>query len=416
MNDESINSKNIIFISFGSYATNKSLAFSQMLAFADGLHNRKVFRSVTSVIFFPLLAVLARARTHKSNLRSLNDAVSSCLYTFYTPLQNGRVFGFIFRRLFLNLAVKKMHPLIENLEGTIILHCRSYYSADFAIRVKKHYIDKDIKIVFDSRSLLAQEFPYTMGFAGRLLYVAGKEWERDLFKEADISLVVTKNGIRLLELEGLGDSNVKYIPISGLSTSLRANNIEEEFAKRWSNSSVLYCGTIGLWYSLESIERTMSELERVFSPQKISLNIATSDSVKSKYNVTTVPHKEMSSYYRRHLAVLVPGTLYNNHYVQSLKMATNFFSTKASEALSLGVPLLVNSEIYELANLVTEKRCGVVFTVDKDNDELSFVGVSESQLCSREFWLELTLNAFAIGHEFSKENVESIYMKYWKSL
>jgi len=411
----SLKNKNIIFLSLGSYTTKKDLIYSQMVKFADELESQNIFKSVKSIVVLPKLSTYRRYKTHKNNVNDFYNSISSKLIFCYSWLLSGKMYSFIMKDFFYKLLKTKIYDEIDTLEGEIIFHCRSYYATDFALYLKKKYPNKNIKVVFDMRSLLPPEFPYTSKLFGKFLYVQGKEWERKLLKSSDLSLVVTKNAINLLHLEDSTYENINYIPIIGFSDRFKSIDKKSEFENRWKNKSFGYVGSIGLWHNLESIELVESTINSFQKNSKFI--IATGNKHLDTYiDKVSIPNDEMPIFYKKQLAIVIPGVLKNIDYFKSLQMTSNLFSTKASEALSLGVPLIVNKQISELANLVLEKKCGLVFEYDLEKDKIRFINATENDLISKDFWESLTDNAFELSKEFSKERTEKMYLDYWNNI
>lgn len=413
---DNLKNKNIVFLSFGSYATKKDLIYSQMLKFADELDKQNYFKSVQSIVIMPKLSTYRRYKTHKSNIEDFNSSIDSKLTFLYSWLLNGKMYSFLLKNYYYKFLINKIYKNIEKLDGEIIFHCRSYYSADFALLLKKTYPDKNIKVLFDMRSLLPPEFPYTSKVFGKFLYVLGKEWERRLLKESDLSLMVTHNAIKLLHLEDSTHKNIDYIPIIGFSKNLKSTNIQNEFNQRWKNKSIGYVGSIGLWHNLQSIELVEKTLKEEFKEDHKFIIATGNKNLNTYIDKTSIPNDEMPKFYRDQLAIVIPGVINNIDYFKALQMTSNLFSTKASEALSLGVPLVVNKQINELTNLVLENKCGLVFEYDSKNNKIKFLNASEQELNSEEFWENITKNAFELSEKFSKEKAEEMYFNYWSSI
>ncbi|USD60282.1 hypothetical protein J4N45_17595 [Vibrio sp. SCSIO 43140] len=412
---DKLKKKDIVFLSFGAYATKSGLIYSQMIKFADYLSSCNVFNSVQSICILPKISTYRRFKTHSKNLKELESSVSSGLFFFNSWLLNGKMFSFIFKKIFYKKLKSKIYDRIQSLDE-IIFHCRSYYATDFALYIKEEYPDKNIKVVFDMRSLLPPEFPYTSRLFGKYIYVSGKEWERQLIKKSDLSLLVTQNAIELLKLEDSTYKNIHYIPIIGFEKHQRAGDIESEFDERWKKKSFGYVGSVGLWHNLESIEYVANKLKLDFCSNH-DFKIATNNkNLLTKLQTTSIPNDQMPEFYRKQLAVIIPGVVNELDYFKALQMTSNLFSTKASEALSLGVPLIVNNQISELANLVTENECGIVFEYNPEEQKIEFINASNEDLNSKVFWENLTRNAYKLGSNYQKENAQKMYLDYWSLL
>lgn len=411
-----LKNKHIIFLSLGSYATNKNLIYSQMLKLADSVNKKLLFKSVQSIVIIPRMLVLKNYKKHLIDKANLCNMVSSKLVLLYSWLKNGAIYSFLFKNIFYKFLKAQVYKLIKDLDGEVIFHCRSYYATDFALYLKNCYPQHKIKVLFDMRSLLPPEFVYTSKVFGKLFYVKGKEWERKLLKKSDLSLMVAKNAINLLYLEDGTYKNICYIPIIGFSKKIKTNNIKKEFDRRWRNKSFGYVGSLGLWHNVESIEKIAKLLKNNFKYDHKFIIATNNMDIKSNIEKITIPNEGMPDFYKKQLAVVIPGLLTDMDYFESLKMTSNFFSTKASEALSLGVPLIVNKQISELAKLVLDYKCGLVFEYNLKSDKISFINASEKDINSKVFWMKITKNAFVISEQFCEETVEQMYLNFWKKI
>jgi glycosyltransferase involved in cell wall biosynthesis len=120
---------------------------------------------------------------------------------------------------------------------------------------------------------------------------------------------------------------------------------------------------------------------------------------------------EMAAYYDSLLAMVIPGRRDVSDYFVGFKMRCNFFSTKAAEALSRGVPLLVSSELVELAEFVKEHGCGAVYSPASHR----YVFPTGDWIGNRSEWERLTMNARNVGESFTRHKVLGRYVAAWES-
>ena len=414
---ENLKKKHIVFLSIGAYATKRDLIYSQMVKFAIDLNNYKYFKSTSSLIVLPYISVLRRFKTHKKNVKSFNHNGDHNIRFFYSWLLDGKMYSFIFKSFFYKLLGNKIYKKIQNLNNDeIIFHCRSYYATDFMIYFKAKYSDFNIKVVFDMRSLVPPEFAYTSKLFGKYLYTSGKEWERSLLKNSDLTLIVTKNAIQLLMLEDSTYKKINYIPIIGFSRYLKTKDIQLEFETRWNYKQFSYIGSIGLWHTLESIESVYQLLKRSLKDEFEFTLVSSKPTLNSKLVQKSFLNDEMPIFYKSQLAIVIPGNIKEIDYFKSLQMTSNLFSTKAAEALSLGVPLIVNKQISELANIVIENDCGIVFEYDLTKKEIVFTNTDYIEMNRKLFWNRITQNAYKLSNNYSKESTEEKYLKYWSTV
>jgi glycosyltransferase involved in cell wall biosynthesis len=122
--------------------------------------------------------------------------------------------------------------------------------------------------------------------------------------------------------------------------------------------------------------------------------------------------EDMPHYYDSLLALVVPGRTDSASGFVRKKMRCNFFSTKATEALTRGVPLVVSSELHELAEFVKRHHCGAVY--DPRASHFSFP--DGDWLTDKSAWERMTNNAVAIGETFTRAAVLDRYLETWQTL
>jgi hypothetical protein len=130
----------------------------------------------------------------------------------------------------------------------------------------------------------------------------------------------------------------------------------------------------------------------------------------SAFEASVYRHSSMKGYYDSLLALVVPGRLDTANSFARKKMRCNFFSTKASEALTRGVPLIVSAELAELADFVRKHECGAVF----DPGTLRFTFPEGDWLSDKAVWELMTGNAVRVGEQFMRSRVLDLYLKSWR--
>jgi len=223
-----------------------------------------------------------------------------------------------------------------------------------------------------------------------------------------------KEGREVLGLE-IPEVKVHEMPIIGLDINSLDNLDDIEFSSRWNNRVISYVGSYGAWHSLDYILLTLSYFGEVISNCKAMIvsSQKLQRDIDRNIRLVHIRHSEIADYYKSLLAVIVPGKKCTN-YFDSSQLSTNLFSTKATEALSCGVPLIVNSDIQGLSNFVLENKCGIVFKIRMD--KITLLNCSIQDLNSYEFWAEITRNALEVGKQFRLESVADKYLQYYQAI
>jgi hypothetical protein len=399
----------VTFLTVGEYPTATGLHASQVLPFAAYLHNQRV--RVNWIAFVPfemrLRDLLVNGGSQLEDMRKLATKHGIEFTVCIFPLTIVRVYSYVFRRWLIPLAGSKLSKLLKGSHSSNelhIIHCRSYFAAAAALRAKREY--RQLQVSFDMRSLLPPEVPLMFPLLGKYLYGGLKEWEFFLLKEVDFSFLPCIRGIRLLELEGAG-SLPMHIPIAGFDDSPTSEKCENLLDR----AVIGYVGGLGAWQSSSMLEKLFAGLAGYLP--NCTFEVLTTDTFACNppVKVYSLPHHEVKDTIKRMLALAVPGPDVVDGYFTGSKLSANFFSTKAAEALSLGVPLLVNVKIRELADYVRENRCGLVFSLE--NGCLSFEGVDNGQLKNNRFWADLHRAAHDCALEFRRQAVYARYLAEW---
>ena len=408
----------IVFLTVGELPSPTGLIASQVFELMVELKKRDydvLYVGVIPLASFIKDKFLRKGQNYNSTVDYLNKANIE-YYLWLSLLRLASSITFLFKKYLLKKTVKRVLKCLKS-DRHHIFHCRSYYASYIANKVKQNALKLgiNVKVVFDLRSILTIELPYLFRRLGVFLYGPAKAWEHELLHNSDLSLMTTQKGIRLLELEHGKNPNIKYIP----NTGFKRDNYVPDINYRWNSKKIGFVGRIGEWHTDESISKYFDFLNSIFCDCEHVI-VSTSVSYRKEfphYHFKSLNYSEMKNHYKQLLALIVPGDILNTtNFFKSMQMRVNLFSTKAAEALSMGVPLIVNSNIGELAELVIKSRCGLILDYNSQTDRLVLQDYTEDDLRDFKFWKELTENAYSVGKTFTRESVISKYVGYWENL
>lgn len=392
---------NIIFITAGEIPSISGLHGSQVLEPARVLASRgHRVQWIAAVPILPYMKNLSRNRLqirearNKCNKFGIDFVSISCWFSLTGIL------SFPFRKALLKMASSRMSQLISYTEKDInIIHARSYYAAEIAINLKSD-AGVDIVASFDMRSILPEEIPLNRGFIGKIYFGFAKQWEYELLLKSDVSFLVVNFARRRIKEETGCD--VIYAPLRGFD---REANWDANFEERWANKIAGFAGSFSAYQDAKIL------LEMVYAvPEAIPRFATLQKKLLQGISCNTYKIDQMKGYYESLLFLAVPGIAINDDYFASFKMRCNSFSTKAAEALSCGVPLLVSSALKELSDFVIENDCGLVYDVTKR----TIIYPQNPALQEKNFWEALTRNAIRVGKMFEGNNVLSVYENAWR--
>lgn len=402
-------SLNIIFITAGEWPSQNGLLVSQVLETARALQTQG--HTVSWLAAIPLLSRLKRLVLRNHDLAWLQAECKSAGIVFHyqiIPVTLGSPWSMPMRRWWHHRVTRSVvrHLLSTGAKnGPIILHARSYYAAEIGLLLRQlictRDTDRPVVTSFDMRSLLGPEVPMAHGVAGRAAYGFIKELEYSLVRDSDMTFVPVDIARRqYLEETGL---TIHHAAIQGLD---RDPGWKVNFSARWSTPRIGYSGSLGQWNDPQLLLK-MFDLFPGFEPRLACIPIDVFTGMDCKLH----QQFELPAYYDSLLALVIPGLPNVDGYFRTLKMRCNFFSTKAAEALSMGVPLVVSSELAELAEFIRQHECGLVVELRDGRPHLP----SGVEISSREMWERLTINAARVGAMFERHAVIGVYERAWQA-
>jgi hypothetical protein len=401
-------SLHIIFITAGEWPAQKGLLVSQVLETARALQTQGY--TVSWLAAVPLLSRLKRFVLRDRDLAWLQAECQRAEIVFdyqIIPVTLGSPWSMPLRRWWHERVARRAlrRPVTKGRHGSaMVLHARSYDAAEIGLLLRQFInvrdVGRSVVASFDMRSFLGPEIPMGHDALGTAAYGFVKALEFELVTDSDVAFLPLNVGRRQYQEEtGL---EIQYAPIQGLD---REPGWTPDFLTRWANRRIGYSGSVGQWHD-------PSLLCQIFDLFPNCLPQLASKPIKAFTGLDCQLYRqsELPAYYDGLLALVIPGLSGIEDYYRTLQMRCNLFSTKAAEALSRGVPLVVSSELAELAEFVRQHDCGLVVDLRGGQPHLP-VG---SEINSREMWERLTVNATRVGAMFERRSVIRLYERAWQ--
>lgn len=287
------------------------------------------------------------------------------------------------------LALKKIAiELVQSESSKAILHCRSYLPGLIGLSSKRKF---NTGFIFDMRGFWADErieggIWKKSNPISAYLYAYFKKREKEMLKEADaiVSLTHRAKSIILNWNFGVKADKINVIPCCVDLVHFSKENIDEkklldlkENYPQLANKFVLsYVGSLGTWYMADE----MLEFFKVLSVEKDAVFlIITKDNIQHVHSAAKkhkVPLEKL---------IVVSSSRSDMPYYISLSTASVFFikptfsksassPTKMGELLSMGVPVLTNSGIGDVDQIVTKTQCGLLIHGFNEKDYRKIAG------------------------------------------
>ena len=400
----------VTLLTVGEYPTKNGLHASQIMPFAEYLVEKRI--ACKWIAFCPIRAWMKDTLTGQFKLSKMIEFASEkgvSLMNIPFPIDITRLESYLFRDFLIEKAGAKLAKMIDSSKNDElhVVHCRSYFAAAVALAARN--INQRIRVSFDMRSLLSAEVPQFFPRIGSTLYGGLKIWESYLLMMCDYSFLQTKQGIALLANEG-HSRLPKFMPIMGFDST------EEELRRIQlpTKPAFAYVGGFGPWQSSLVLDEVFSTIFSYLPDSDFKVFSSSQVTFSTPVQVSSISNREVKRAIQYLWAMVVPGSENLDGYFESMQLHANLFSTKAAEALSVGVPLIVNHKITELANYVNENGCGLVFSVKKG--KIHFHGIELSELRNSEMWNNLRKAAISCSPTFNRSRIFESYLGTWREL
>jgi len=254
-----------------------------------------------------------------------------------------------------------------------MIHCRSYIAADLGLKLKRK---TGVKFLFDMRGFWADEKKDAGTwnqdrFLFRKVYQYYKKKEKEFIQEADHIISLThaaKNEILRWPVYNAGVA-VSVIPCCADMDHFTLTNPEDKLEGRKvlglppGGLVVSYLGSVGAWYMLDEMLELFSYIKKKHSDAKFLFITHSSPLLISekldKYGINPddVLIKEAN---RQEVPVYTKASDVNISFIKPVfsKMASS--PTKLGEVLAMGIPVIVNSGVGDVEEIIKKTGGGIV--------------------------------------------------------
>jgi glycosyltransferase involved in cell wall biosynthesis len=272
------------------------------------------------------------------------------------------------------LELKKMAISLSCNRKKAILHCRSYLPGLIGLYCKKKF---NSGFIFDMRGFWADErieggIWSKSNPMGSFLYSYFKKKEKKMLVHADaiISLTHKAKAIILDWNLGIDDSKITVIPCCvDLAHFSKANIdhsrlglIQDKFPQLKNKFVLSYVGSLGTWYMADEMLAFFKVLSEKFDSHFLFITKDSEEIVHQSARKYNVPLDKLT---------VVSSSRAEMPYFISLCSASLFFikpsfsksassPTKMGELLSMEVPIVTNTGVGDVDDIVNHMQCGVI--------------------------------------------------------
>lgn len=257
-----------------------------------------------------------------------------------------------------------------------LLHCRSYLSALIGLGFKRKH---GKKFLFDMRGFYPNErvdgnvWPQT-NVVFRAIYRYFKKKEKEYCEEADYTISLTFNGKQEIHSWDFIQHNpipIEVIPCcADLDFFSRSNVLPEMVGDLMHRLNIqpsdyvfTYLGAIGTWYMTDEMLAFYKQLQLV-KPEALFLIITAEDPEQVKFSAEKVgiPLDRVRVFKASRIEVvqLLSITKFSIFFIKPAYSKKASSPTKLGELLSMGIPVICNSNVGDVDHIITKSKTGIV--------------------------------------------------------
>ena len=324
------------------------------------------------------------------------------------------------------LKIKCHARALHKKEKFQIVHCRSYISSLIGLWMKNKF---NIKFIFDMRGFWVNErvegdLWNLKNPVYKIIYDYFKRKEKKFLTNADYIISLTQSGKKEINSWNLVSSvlPIEVIPCCVDTVFFSPENINKEiknkyknFLKFSENDFILsYLGAIGTWYMLDEMLlffRTLLKLKP--NAKFLFITQENSSVILQKASRLNIPLEKIiiQKALRKEVPVLLSLSNLSIFFIKPLFSKQASSPTKMGEIMAMGIPIICNSRIGDVDQIIHKSRAGIL--VD-ELDENNFVNAIQ-QLNELNLPEKIRIREEAINY-FSLENGINLYRKVYLQL
>jgi glycosyltransferase involved in cell wall biosynthesis len=274
--------------------------------------------------------------------------------------------------------MKKEAESLHNINKYSIIHCRSYAASEVGLYLKNKF---GIKFLFDMRGFWADEkkdggqWPQSK-FLYRKIYEHYKKQEKSFVQYADHIISLTYAGKREIETWSFYNTSIP-ITVIPCCADMDHFTLTDDAQKKKSRESlnipqdtfvVSYLGSIGAWYLLDEMLQLFIYIKEKY-PKALFFFITHSDPTLVTQRTLELGINESEILIKTAKRSEVPAFLKTSDvtlsFIKPVYSKLSSSPTKLGEVMGMGIPVITNSGVGDVAEIVKDK--GIV--IDNFNQD-----------------------------------------------
>jgi glycosyltransferase involved in cell wall biosynthesis len=275
------------------------------------------------------------------------------------------------------VQMRRKAEALQKKKGFDMVHCRSYIAADVGLYLKKKF---GVCFFFDMRGFWADEKKDGSWniknpiFKRVYQYYKGKE--QQYLKHADQIISLTEAGKReMMTWPGFELDKLQVIPCCADTVHFSLTSSEQRSAGRKKLNIeedalvVSYLGSVGTWYMLDEMLAFFKKLKEAYAQARfLFVTHSSQEMIKQKIREAGLSEQDfiIMQASRKEVPVVIKASDVNISFIKPVYSKISSSPTKLGEVLSMGIPVICNSGVGDVKEIVESTDSGIV--IDDFND------------------------------------------------
>jgi glycosyltransferase involved in cell wall biosynthesis len=254
-----------------------------------------------------------------------------------------------------------------------MVHCRSYIAADAGLLLKKKFA---VKFFFDMRGFWADEKKDggSWNISNPIysqVYKYYKKKEKDYLQNADYIISLTEAGKKEMLSWPFFDKKVplQVIPccadmeIFSLTNAEQKQKSKENLGIATTDLVISYLGSVGTWYMLDEMLNFFKQVKKSYATARFLFVTHTpSEVIVSKLQALGLSQKDViiTPASRKEVPFFIKSSDINISFIRPVYSKISSSPTKLGEVLSMGIPVICNSGVGDVEEIVTQSGGGYI--------------------------------------------------------
>ncbi len=291
-----------------------------------------------------------------------------------------------------------------------IIHCRGFLPAVFGSIIAKF---KKSKIIYDMRGFWIDEKVDNGALKkntvmGRIAFIFLKKIENYIIRNSSVIVVLSDKAKEHIIKNFNRKNQIFVIPCSvdyekfNYLNFIKKKNFKKKLGLNQNGKTMIYIGSYGKYYMIEE----MLKIFKYFKSKLKNINFLVVTNQKSLFKKVYREHKEIkiinSKWNKIPNYLSIADISFCLIKPTFAKIAST--PTKASESLSMGVPIIINKKIGDYEKIIKKEKIGCLLDVNNINNNKNYLRINSLLKLNRKVVRSRSQKYFDINSAVKKYN------------